>query len=226
MSENYTIKAAQRDTKQKSIGRKLKKDGYVLATLYGRDKEYSLSLDLKAFEKIFVLAGQHDIITLDIEKDGKKEVLVKEYQIDGIKRTIRHIDFYEIDRNKKIKTYVPLQVIGIPQGVRLGGGILEQIEYELPIKAFPASIPQKITVDVNNLKIGDSLHVSDIVFPEGVDPIGDKSKAIVTVVMAQEEEAAVQAQAASADAAAQPAGTAQPAQGAAAATAASPKKES
>ncbi|MDA1468402.1 hypothetical protein OGZ02_06000 [Brachyspira hyodysenteriae] len=86
--------------------------------------------------KFFSLAGQHDIITLDIENDKAREVLVKDYQIDGIKRSIRHIDFYEIDRNKKIKTYVPIHIEGIPRSVRLGGGTLEQVEYGLPIKAF------------------------------------------------------------------------------------------
>ena len=188
MSENYTIKALQRDTTKKSVGRKLINDGYALATLYGRGKEYSIAVELKEFVKIFSLAGQHDIITLDIQNDQKREVLVKDYQLDGIKRTIRHIDFYEIDRNKKIKTFVPIRIEGTPEGVRLGGGTLEQVEYELPIKAFPGSIPREITVDVTELKVGSSLHISDIKFPEGVDPVGDASKAVVTVVTTQEED--------------------------------------
>lgn len=188
MSENYTIKALQRDTTKKSVGRKLINDGYALATLYGRGKEYAIAVELKEFVKIFSLAGQHDIITLDIQNDKTREVLVKDYQLDGIKRTIRHIDFYEIDRNKKIKTFVPIRIEGIPEGVRLGGGTLEQVEYELPIKAFPGSIPREITVDVTELKVGSSLHISDIKFPEGVDPVGDSSKAVVTVVTTQEED--------------------------------------
>ena len=188
MSENYTIKALQRDTTKKSVGRKLINDGYALATLYGRGKEYAIAVELKEFVKIFSLAGQHDIITLDIQNDTTREVLVKDYQLDGIKRTIRHIDFYEIDRNKKIKTFVPIRIEGIPEGVRLGGGTLEQVEYELPIKAFPGSIPREITVDVTELKVGSSLHISDIKFPEGVDPVGDSSKAVVTVVTTQEED--------------------------------------
>ncbi len=188
MSENYTIKALQRDTTKKSVGRKLINDGYALATLYGRGKEYSIAVELKEFVKVFSLAGQHDIITLDIENDKAREVLVKDYQLDGIKRTIRHIDFYEIDRNKKIKTFVPIRIEGTPEGVRLGGGTLEQVEYELPIKAFPGSIPREITVDVTELKVGSSLHISDIKFPEGVDPVGDASKAVVTVVTTQEED--------------------------------------
>ena len=188
MSENYTIKALQRDTTKKSVAHKLTKDGYALATLYGRGKEYSIAVELKEFVKIFSLAGQHDIITLDIQNDKAREVLVKDYQLDGIKRTIRHIDFYEIDRNKKIKTFVPIRIEGIPEGVRLGGGTLEQVEYELPIKAFPASIPREITIDVTELKVGSSLHIRDIKFPDGVDPVGDGSKAVVTVVTTQDED--------------------------------------
>ncbi|WP_020005200.1 50S ribosomal protein L25 [Brachyspira innocens] len=186
MSENYTIKALQRDTKFKSVGRKLRNEGYALATLYGRENQYSIAVELKEFVKVFSLAGQHDIITLDIENDKAREVLVKDYQIDGIKRSIRHIDFYEIDRNKKIKTYVPIHI----EGVRLGGGTLEQVEYGLPIRALPGSIPRELIVDVSELKVGDSLHISDIKFPEGVDPVGDGSKAVVTVVTTQDDEAA------------------------------------
>ena len=99
-----------------------------------------------------------------------------------------HIDFYEIDRNKKIKTYVPIRIEGTPEGVRLGGGTLEQVEYGLPIKALPGYIPRELIVDVGELKVGDSLHISDIKFPEGVDPVGDVSKAIVTVVTTQDDE--------------------------------------
>ena len=187
MSENYTIKALQRDTKTKSVGKKLRNEGYALASLYGRGKEYSIAVELKEFYKVFSLAGQHSIITLDIENDKAREVLVKDYQIDGIKRIITHIDFYEIDRNKKIKTFVPIHIEGIPEGVRLGGGTLEQVEYE-PIKAFPDSISRELIVDVSDLKVGSSLHISDIKFPEGVDPVGDSSKAVVTVVTTQEEE--------------------------------------
>lgn len=188
MSENYTIKALQRDTKTKSVGKKLRNEGYALASLYGRGKEYSIAVELKDFYKVFSLAGQHSIITLDIENDKPREVLVKDYQIDGIKRAITHIDFYEIDRNKKIKTFVPIHIEGIPEGVRLGGGTLEQVEYELPIKAFPDSIPRELIVDVSDLKVGSSLHISDIKFPEGVDPVGDSSKAVVTVVTTQDED--------------------------------------
>lgn len=189
MSTMYTIKVMKRETAQKSFAKNIVKGGGALATLYGRDKQFSLSLNLRDFEKVFVEAGQHDIITLDIDGEAKHEVMVKDYQIDGIKRTIRHIDFYEIDRNKKIKTFIPLHLTGTPEGVRLGGGTLEQVEYEIPVKAFPGSIPKEIVLDVTNLKVGNSLHVSDVVFPEGVEAVGDKSKALVTVVVTEEDTA-------------------------------------
>lgn len=202
MSTSFKIKAEKRDNAQKSIAKNLKKSGNVLATLYGRDKQYSLSVALRAFDKVFSEAGKHSIITLDINGIGEKEVLVKDYQIDGIKRIIDHVDFYEIDRTKKIKTSVALHVTGVPEGVRLGGGILEQVEHSIAIKTFPTSIPRKITVDVTELQVGHSLHISDIKFPEGVEAVGDKSKAIVTVVMVEEEATPQQKQQESAPAAA------------------------
>lgn len=187
MSENYTVKALQRDTKTKSTSKKLIKDGYALATMYGREKEYSLAVELREFNGVFSVAGQHSIITLDIENDKNREVLVKDYQIDGIKRTIRHIDFYEIDRQKKIKTNVHIRLEGTPDGVRLNGGVMEQVEHVIPIRALPASIPRELVVDVTALNVGSSLHIRDINFPEGVEPLGDSAKAIVTVVSSEEE---------------------------------------
>lgn len=184
-----TVKATKRDTAQKSIGKNLKKSGFALATLYGGKETPPLAVNLKAFNKVFLHTGKQDIIILDIEDEGTKEVLVKDYQINGISRDIMHIDFYEVDRNKKIKTTVPLHLEGLPEGVRLGGGVMEQIEHILTIRAFPGSIPKEITIDVQNLQLGHSLHISDIKFPEGVEAMGDISKAIVTVVAGEHEEA-------------------------------------
>lgn len=188
MGDKYIIKALQRDTKTKSISKRLINNGYALATMYGREQEYSIAVDRREFNKIFYLAGQHDIITLDIENDKAREVFIKDYQIDIIKRTIRHIDFYEIDRHKKIKTNVNIRLEGIPEGVRISGGTMEQVEHVLRIRALPEFIPRELVIDVTDLKVGSSLHVKDIKFPEGVEPLGDFGKTIVTIVSGPEEE--------------------------------------
>lgn len=190
MTDVFTISAKLRDTSQKSIGKDLKKSGSLLSVLYGRGKEYSLSMNRREFEIVFKKARKHSIISLDIEGEGTKEVLVKDYTIDGIKRYVSHVDFYEIDRTKKIKTTVPIHIVGVPDGVRGGGGTMEQIEHALAIRTFPSSIPHEISVDVEKLQIGDSIHLSDIAFTDGVEPIGDKSRPIVTVVANEEDTSA------------------------------------
>ncbi len=189
MSETLTINAKARDISRKSIGKDLKKSGNVLSILYGRGKEYPLSVNRREFEVVFKQAGTHSIVNLNIEGEGTKEVLVKTYTIDGIKRTVDHVDFYEIDRKQKIKTTIPIHIIGVPEGVRIGGGTMQQIEHKLAIRTFPDSIPHQIELDVNKLQAGESIHLSDIQFGEGVTPVGDAGKPIVTVV-APEEEAA------------------------------------
>lgn len=194
MSDTFTIKAKKRETSQKSISKNLKNEGYVLSVLYGRGKEYSLSVERREFETVFAKAGKHSIINLDIENEGSHEVLVKNYAIDGIKRHVSHIDFYEIDRNKKIKTNVPIHAIGVPEGVKLGGGTLEVIEHEITVRAFPNAIPHQISLDVTSLKIGDSIHLQDIKFENGVEPVGDKSKPIVTVVSIEDDSKAQDAE--------------------------------
>ncbi len=193
MTDVLTISAKLRDTSKKSIGKSLKKDGNVLSVLYGRGKEYSLYMNRREFQIVFTKAGKHSIIALDIEGEGKKEVLVKNYTIDGIKRYVDHVDFYEIDRNQKIKTTVPIHIVGVPDGVRLGLGTMEQIEHDLTIRAFPSSIPHEIAVDVAALQVGDSIHLSDVEFTDGVEPIGDKSRPIVTVVANEEDSSSTDA---------------------------------
>ncbi len=190
MSETLTINAKARDISRKSIGKELKKSGNVLSILYGRGKEYPLSISRREFEVVYKQAGTHSIVNLNIDGEGTKEVLVKSYTIDGIKRTVDHVDFYEIDRKQKIKTTIPINVMGSPEGVRIGGGTMQQIEHKLTIRTFPDSIPHQIDVDVTNLKAGESIHLSDIQFGEGVSPIGDAGKPIVTVIAPDEEEAA------------------------------------
>lgn len=189
MSETLTINAKPRDISRKSIGKDLKKAGNVLSILYGRGKEYPLSINRREFEVVYKKAGKHSIVNLNIDGEGVKEVLVKTYTIDGIKRTVDHVDFYEIDRKQKIKTTIPINIIGTPEGVRIGGGTMQQIAHNLSIRTFPDSIPHQIDIDVTELQAGASIHLSDVKFGEGVSPIGDSGKPILTVI-APEEEAA------------------------------------
>ena len=105
-------------------------------------------------------------------------MLVKEVQKDIITDTIKHIDFFEIERGKTLRTTVPIQIEGSAAGVK-EGGLLEEHLHSLEIECMPKDIPTFIPLDVSSLNIGDSLHVSDLKAPEGVKILSSLEVAIV-----------------------------------------------
>jgi large subunit ribosomal protein L25 len=121
-------------------------------------------------------------------------VLVKELQRDPVSARALHADFYAVDLEQAIQVAVPIHVKGTAPGVT-NGGILDHALRELQIECLPRAIPDQILVDVSQLEIGMSLHVRDLVLPEGVKLMSDPDLSVVSVVVpaALEEEAAAAA---------------------------------
>jgi len=113
-----------------------------------------------------VIKGSHKVqalLNLNIENGGSetRKAMVKELQTDPVSRRILHVDFYEIDPNRKILMKVPVVAKGKAAGVEMGG-LLQLIRRELEVLCLPGEIPEKIELDVTDLNIGDSIHVKDI----------------------------------------------------------------
>jgi large subunit ribosomal protein L25 len=120
------------------------------------------------------------------------DVLVKDYQEDLTKERITHLDFFEIERGKLLRTHVHLHLEGSPIGVR-EGGLLETLTHSLEIECLPRNLPERISVDISGLVIGQSVHVRDVTPPEGVTirtPV-DQTVCLVTVHKVVEEKPAV-----------------------------------
>ena len=154
----------------------------------------ALSLEISGDDLDDVLqtkAGENVIITLKISGEGSpkdKTVLIKEIQREPIKDGILHVDFNEISLTETLKVNVPLASKGEAVGVKVDGGILEHVMWELQVECLPTDIPEKIEADITNLKIGDSLHVKDIAVPAGVKVLNDP-ELIAMIVKAQKVEA-------------------------------------
>jgi len=146
-------------------------------------------VDEKDFHKAFSEISESTIITLKVDT-AERDVLIKDYDEDIRTGRIMHIDFYEIERGKKLRTHVGIELTGSPKGVR-EGGILEHSLYELEIECLPKDIPEHIVVEIGDLETGHSLHVSDIAIPEGVRVLNSPEQTVVAVAMprAIEEEA-------------------------------------
>ncbi len=180
----------------KEKARKLRAKGLVPAIFYGpRSQTIPLVIDSKEFIKTLQTeAGENVLIDLDIRKGDqadRKVVMLKDIQIDPLKRITLHTDFYEVAMDEIVTVEVPVHLTGKPEGTKMGG-ILEQIRRAIQIQCLPGDIPKSIDIDVTPLKIGDSIHVEDIQ-AEKVKILFDTNFTIATVVPPVVEEKAVEA---------------------------------
>ena len=192
-----TLSATARSTAGKGAARVLRREGRVPAIVYGHARTpQSLAVPTRELEKLLdhISAGS-TVVELSI--DGKtSKTLIREIQRHPFKREILHVDFQELVAGEKIIVSIPIVLHGIPEGVRLGGGILDQVLRELEIEVDPANIPNHIDADVTNLTVGHSLHVRDLTIPAGVTVLVDEEAPIALVQISR---AGVEAEAAPAE---------------------------
>jgi large subunit ribosomal protein L25 len=198
------LEATAREATGKGVARKLRAAGKIPAILYGGGrKAVSLTLDATALQKLLHAseAGLNTLIDLKVaghaELDGKT-VMVRELQRDPVRGRYVHADLYEVDLTQKIAVQVPIHLTGKAVGLD-SGGIVDHALRELEVRCLPRAIPDQITVDVSSLDIGDSLHVRDLVLPEGVELVSNLDLSVVSVVTPIKEEELVTAAAPSAE---------------------------
>lgn len=179
-------------------------DGVLPCILYGQ-KEEALSIQCNAteFGKVYAKAGSNTIIDLQVGKNNEK-VLVHEIQRDPVSSQIIHVDFYRLDLTQEITAKIPLEVTGTSESIKEQSGVLVVSFSELEVKCLPTKLPHKIEVDITGKmdKVGDSLHLKDIVLPEGVRFAEDPEVTIATITAARMQEAAAASAAETAAAAA------------------------
>jgi large subunit ribosomal protein L25 len=197
-------------TGHKGASRKLRAQGNVPGVCYGASPEgkiepLSIVVNVKALRAALDPVRKHNtVINLTIEGGAKAQTLhalVKEYQIDPVRRDITHVDLIAVDPNKEVTSTVPLEFNGKPKGA-IEGGQIRIVLRNLEVRAKPADIPVKLPVDVSPLEIGDVIHVSSIALPAGVTAITGRDLAVVTCAAPEEEKVAAVAEGATPDAAA------------------------
>jgi len=192
MSKKATLKAQKREGTGKGVARKLRQAGRVPAVLYGRELDaLHLSIDAREADYLFRSISVDNTI-VDLKVEGVKEpyeTLVREIQMHPWRGAMLHVDFLRIQANVEVDLDVPVHLEGVPAGVRLGGGVLEQIVHEVPIRCIPSRIPESIILDVTGLELNQSLHVSDIKLEEGIElrMPGDQTICMVAVPRVAEE---------------------------------------
>ncbi len=183
--ERQTLEAYKRTELKTGAANRLRRDGWIPGIVYGSHKPKTVSVKQNEFEKRFHSISENTIITLKIGKE-KHDVLVKDYQEDTIRGFITHIDFYEIEKGRTLRTNIPVHVEGTPAGVK-EGGLLEERLHEIEVECIPADIPEYFEINVENMNIGDTIHVEELEIPEGVKVLSLPEQVVVTVTTQKEE---------------------------------------
>ncbi len=203
MAKQVKLKAERRTATGRSAARKLKARGALPAIIYGaKDKPQPLQLSARDIHAMLSHASGENIL-VELEIDGEKSnrlALVKEIQHSPVGSEILHVDFHAVSMDETIQADVPLEALGIANGVKNFGGLLEQSLRSLAIECLPRDLPDRITVDVSELNIGDSIHARQIQLPPGVTlkVLPDLTAFSVLAPVVEEEPVVAEAEAAAA----------------------------
>lgn len=166
------INATKRDAKGTGASRRLRRAGAVPGVIYGGGKD-AIAIELN-YKELF-LQFRHEAFhasILNLNLDGKKEnVLLRDFQMHPVRNTIQHVDFQRVSETEKIHVKVPFHFINadVAPGVKLGGGIVAHILTEADVSCLAKNLPEFIEVDLANLEAGQSIHLSQIKLPSGVE---------------------------------------------------------
>lgn len=177
------LKVKKRDISEKTPSES------IPAVFYGpKEKSTSVMVDLKTFEAIWKQAGESSIISLEGVGEAK-ESLIHDVQVHPVSGSPIHVDFYVIERGKKLTVKVPLEFVGESLAVKNLGGTLVKALHELEIEVLPRDLPQYIEVDISVLNDFDShISVADLSMPEGVTALFEPNESVASVSAPKEEE--------------------------------------
>lgn len=217
MAKILDLTAQPRTSEGTASVKRLRKAGSIPAVVYGRKHEASnVQVDGKTFKKLLESSASDNIL-VSLKLGGAEQLaLVQEVQHDHLRGGILHVDFHAIAMDEEIHANVPVELVGDAVGAKLGG-LVEAIHHTLEVRCLPKDLPERISIDVTNLKVGEGIHVKEITLPEGVTT---KLGGDVVIVMCEEPKVEVEvtpaAAAAEAKAAAPAAAAAKPGAAAAA----------
>jgi large subunit ribosomal protein L25 len=177
-----SLSANARDGKGKGAARSLRSQGQVPAVIYGHGRDpQALALNARDLDKMLShIQAESTVIEVTVGGHTAK-TLIREIQRHPIKRQILHVDFQALVAGEKVTVSIPIVLQGIPEGVRLEGGVLDQTLREIEIEVDPSNIPDHVEYDVTNMVIGDSVHISDLKVPEGVEVLDDPETSVAVL---------------------------------------------
>jgi len=194
MSEQVSLAASERQSEGKSANRNLRRSGYIPGVLYGgKDAPRKISIMEKDIIKASEIAGFTTQI-LQISIDGKNvDVVVKEIQRHPATSKVLHADFMRVDPDSKITLVVPIRTLNDESciGVKIGGGQVNHLINDIEISCLASNLPEQLEIDVQEMDIGDTVSLSEINLPDGVEITvlqqdEDRDQAVVSVTETRE----------------------------------------
>lgn len=181
--EQKVLNAKYRTLRGKRAAAAIRKASRIPAVMYDRhSKSVLMDVDELEFMRLFKSVTESTIVKIKIEND-ESEVFIKDFQYNMVSDKIEHIDFYEVERGKLLRTKVQIKTKGSPEGIRQGG-VLESGITELEVECLPKDLPPRIIVDVSNLGLNESIHVRDINVGENVTILTNKDLAVAVLKFA------------------------------------------
>lgn len=174
---------------RRKVAARSRKDGKIPAVFYGpKEETTAISVSTRDFTKIWHEAGESTVIELSGVGDTK-EVLIHDVSIDVISEKPLHVDFYVIEKGKKIQVRVPLEFEGVAPAIKDHGAILVKVIHELEIEVLPKDLPKALAVDTSTLiNLDSQIHVRDIKLPSEVKILVSSDEIVALVALAKEEE--------------------------------------
>jgi large subunit ribosomal protein L25 len=191
MAQQANLPVSTRTTSGKGAARTLRRSGKVPGVIYGHGRApETVAVDTTSLNKMLVgISAATTIVDVAIDGRAPVKALIREIQRDSLRPgEILHLDLYEIQADEKITLEVPVRLVGIPDGVRNFGGVLDHSLRDLEIEVLPGDIPEHVDLDVTALTIGHSLFVRDLQIAKA-RILNDPDTPVCTVVAPRTEEA-------------------------------------
>jgi len=201
------VEAETRTIFKKGANRRLRAKGLIPAIVYGEKKEpIPVAIDPKTLIGILRSdLGANTIFELQVKGSSRKDnVMIKDYQLEPVEHSLLHADLVRVAMDQALTVHVHVELVGTPVGVKQQGGILEFVTRSVDVSCLPADIPEKIQVDVTELKLGGLVRASELKLSEKLKLMTDPGVVVAHVVTPRVEAEPVAAEAAPAAAPAEP----------------------
>lgn len=182
-----TVTVRLREQTGKNASRRLRAAGEIPAVIYGGGADSAaIRVDGRLVQSLIREGGENAVFLLQLEgTEQTRHTMIRDLQWNPLTGALVHIDFQRVKMDQEVQVSVPVEVVGVPEGVRNEGGLLEFITREVGVVCLPGDIPVSIELDVSALHVGQHLEAGELVLPDAVTLSDEESKVIVSVAAAR-----------------------------------------